>query len=506
MNKPLWADGRESYGFPRLERKCITEVCVVGAGIAGLTTAVQLARAGRKVVLLDKGSIAGGETGCTTAHITEVLDMRYADLISKFGMENTRQVRASSRAAMDLIAQFVKELNIQCAHQSLSGYLYTELEEDVGELEDELAAMESVGIEAHLKSEIPLPFPIKTAIEIADQAQFDPLAYCSALAEEVIRHEGHIFTDTAVKNVQDRQPCIVQTGMGEVIADAVAICTHVPVINRLWIHTKIAPYRSYVVAAPIEGLGDPPSLFWDTAQPYHFTRMQKKNGTMYLIVGGEDHKTGQIEDTASCYFRLREYLWSRFGIRQPQFQWSGQMIEPIDGLPFIGKNAFSQQVYIATGFSGTGITFGTLGGMLIAEEILGIQNSWQELFRATRKSTVAGSVNFISENVDYPINVVKQRLESRPTANEVNVDEGKVVYRNGKKIALYRKPSGEEIALSPVCTHLGCYVNWNNAEKTWDCPCHGSRFSVEGQVINGPATAALAPDTSDWEEPGDKVA
>jgi Rieske Fe-S protein len=269
--------------------------------------------------------------------------------------------------------------------------------------------------------------------------------------------------------------------------------TNAPTSSRFALHTKIAAYRTYALAATLPK-PFPPGLFWDLDDPYHYLRTQHTDLGTFLIVGGEDHKTGKETDTETRLSRLGAYMHVRLPDAQVAYRWSGQIIEPADGLPFIGKNAGSQHVYVATGFSGTGLTFGTLSGMILSDAVLGVANPWAKLYRATRIKPLAQAREYLSENVDFPATLARDRLAASEVAGtqEIPRGEGRLMRAHGKMLAVYRDPAGALHARSAVCTHLGCHVHWNNAETTWDCPCHGSRFGVDGSVINGPATKELA--------------
>jgi nitrite reductase/ring-hydroxylating ferredoxin subunit len=274
------------------------------------------------------------------------------------------------------------------------------------------------------------------------------------------------------------------------------VAAHVPISNRVLLHTKLAAYRSYAIAARIASGSAPRGLFWDTEDPYHYTRVQNVGRGTYLIVGGEDHKTGTAEETGECYVRLDEYTRARFPIERIGYRWSGQVIEPVDGLPYIGRNAMSSHLHVATGYSGNGMTFSTLAGMILSDQILGRENKYTDLYSATRITPVASAVDYVTENVDFPKYLVLDRLTradvEEGTSESVRPGEGGIFTVNGKKAAICRDREGRLHQLSPVCTHLGCDVRWNDAEATWDCPCHGSRFGPDGRVINGPATVDLS--------------
>jgi Rieske Fe-S protein len=303
---------------------------------------------------------------------------------------------------------------------------------------------------------------------------------------------SQVFEGTRVTDVHDGEPCRVETETGVITAGDVVVATHVP-LNKFFIQTKLAHYRSYVLACRI---GDPvpDGLFWDDDDPYHYIRAQGAEAGTLLIVGGEDHKTGQEDDTEARFRSLLEYARAHFDVRSVAYRWSAQVVEPVDGLPFIGRNSLASHVFVGTGYSGTGMTFGTLAAMITSDLILGRENPWARLFDATRVKPIAAAREFVGENVDFPAHLVGDRLKKaeRDSLAAVGRGEGKLVEVRGKKVAAYRDGSGVVHALDPVCTHLGCLVQFNDAEKSWDCPCHGSRFDTRGDVINGPAVKPLA--------------
>jgi Rieske Fe-S protein len=343
---------------------------------------------------------------------------------------------------------------------------------------------------------VPLPFPTHGGIAWPRQARVHPLAYLNGLAHAASDRGALIYEGTKAVDVQEGVPCVVKTERHEVRATDVFVATNVPVNNRVLLHTKIAAYRSYAIAAETEGV-DLPGLFWDTEDPYHYTRTQGVAGRTYLLVGGEDHRTGQETNTDERYERLTKYTHQRFGNVPVRYRWSGQIIEPVDGLPYIGRNAASTHVYVATGYSGNGMTFGTLGGQMVTDLICGVASPYEQIYDATRVTPIASAVHYVTENVVFPVNLLKDRLTKLNTEDraldELRPGEGGVFASDAGKIAVCRDQSGRFYALSAVCTHLACDVKWNKAEQTWDCPCHGSRFSATGKVVNGPAVTDLKP-------------
>ncbi len=490
----IWDDdsGAAASGHRRLHGETRADVAIIGGGITGVTAALLLGRAGKKVALLEARQIGAGETGRTTAHLTSAMDQRYHSIMGKFGTEGARDVFRSQQEAIGRIEAFVNELRIDCGFERLAGYLYTESAGQIREIEQEAEACQELGIPVRLTDRIPLPFPVQGALRFSDQAQLHPRRYLLALADAFLADGGRIFEDSPALEVEEGEPCRVVSEDGAVIADHVLVAAHVPISNRVFLHTKIAAYRSYVVAARGQSPG-PAGLFWDTEDPYHYLRSHRTpDGRDLLILGGEDHKVGQEPDPSERFQRLAGYLRERFGTSAIEYQWSGQIIEPVDGLPYIGRNALSSRIYVATGYAGQGMTSGTLAAMILCDEVMGQRNPYASLYDATRIKPLAAAREFVRENVDFPTHLVGDRLRRHDhAAANLPAGEGAVLTLGGDRVAVYRSPGGELIALSPVCTHLGCLVNWNGAEKSWDCPCHGSRFDPRGAVLNGPAVVGL---------------
>jgi glycine/D-amino acid oxidase-like deaminating enzyme/nitrite reductase/ring-hydroxylating ferredoxin subunit len=492
--RSVWSgEADAAAGRPPLAGEVRVDVAVIGGGITGVTTAYLLKRAGKRVAILEARGIGQGETGRTTAHLTVALDQRYRSIMTKFGSDGARDVFASQEAALQRIEALVSELGIDCQFERLPGYLFAESEDERQAIEAEASACQQLGIPASLTREVPLPFPARQALRFERQAQMHPIRYLRALADAIPGGGSQIYEDSPVREVHDDEPCRVVTDGGVVVADHVVVAAHVPISNRFFLHTKIAAYRTYVLAARLEGAG-PAGLFWDTLDPYHYIRTHKaRDGSNLLIVGGEDHKVGQDPDPEARFDRLSEYLREHFGALPIQERWSGQIIEPVDGLPYIGRNSLSSRTYVATGYAGQGMTSGTLAAMILCDQVQGMKNRYAELYDATRIKPLAAAREFVRENVDFPTHLVGDRLRRRdhPAAAHLRPGEGAVITLERERVAVYRDPGGELHALSPVCTHLGCLVNWNGAERSWDCPCHGSRFDPAGQVINGPAMANL---------------
>ena len=492
--KSLWVETAEQIHFPPLEADLEVDVAIIGGGITGLTSGILLLRAGKRVAIIDNAQIAMGETGFTTAHLTQILDNRYHQIIADFGEENALLAADSGRAAINMIESLANDHNISCDFQRVDGFLYAEQSDDAGDLDKEMEALRKVHIRAERLNAAPLPFKTAQAIRVENQAQFHPRKYLLPLAHEIVRLGGKIFEQTRVTDVKDGSPCHVETESGRVTAKHVIIAANVPVTNWLFLNTKISAYRTYALSAKMRSpLAR--ALFWDTHDPYHYARTYQTDEGEILIVGGEDHKTGEKSDTDACFANLEKYARARFDIGDIQYRWSGQIINPLDGLPYIGLNSMAKHVYVSTGYSGNGMTYGTLGGMILSDLILERENKWASLYHATRIHPIASAEKFVSENINIPVHFLGDRLADGDAKStlEIGRNEGRLMTVDGQKIAACRDEHGTLHARSAVCPHMGCIVHWNNAENSWDCPCHGSRFDAKGKVTNGPALQDLKP-------------
>jgi glycine/D-amino acid oxidase-like deaminating enzyme/nitrite reductase/ring-hydroxylating ferredoxin subunit len=494
--EPLWVATAQGRPFPRLESEIEVDVAIVGGGITGLTAAELLSSAGRRVAVLAARAIARGESGSTTAHLTAYPDAGLAKLIARFGSEETAQVWRAGAAAIRHIEETAARYGVECGFRRLPGHRYSEGERGLRELEEELEASRRIGAPARWLDEPPFP-RARAALRFEDQGQFHPRRYLLALADAVARRGSEVFEETRTLEVEDDESApVVTTAHGRVRARDVIVAANVPINNRVWLQTKIAHYRTYALAVCTAGDGDDTpgeGLWWDDQDPYHYVRRHREGDVSYLIAGGEDHRTGQDADTSARFEKLLAWTEERFPVASVEHLWSGQIVEPVDGLPYIGRNSFSDHVWEATGFSGNGMTFGTLAGVLLAERILGREpGPWDDLFDATRITPLASGWSYVEENVAFPVRFIGDRLKSEPTElADLARGDGSLFVIAGRKVAVHRDLAGELHALSPVCTHLRCLVEFNRAEKSWDCPCHGSRYDITGEVLNGPATRGL---------------
>jgi glycine/D-amino acid oxidase-like deaminating enzyme/nitrite reductase/ring-hydroxylating ferredoxin subunit len=490
---------------PALARDIVAEVCVVGAGIAGLTTAYMLAMEGRSVVVLDDGPIGGGETSRTTAHLASALDDPYFEIERMQGPERARLAAASHTTAIDCIEVIVARENITCEFERLDGYLFVAPRGPADLLDRELAAAHRAGLTAVERiARAPLTaFDTGACLRFPRQAQFHPLKYLMALAQAIENRGGRIFNQTHAGEFSDGAPARVTTSTGRVItANAVVVATNTPVNDWVTIHTKQAAYRTYVVGMRIPKASVTRALYWDTDDPYHYVRLQDGVERDMLVVGGEDHKTGQADDADGRFERLETWAQERFqGVGEAEFRWSGQVMEPIDRLAFIGRNPGDESLYVVTGHSGNGMTYGTIAGILLRDLILGRPNEWALLYDPSRITLRA-----TRELVKETLNVAAQYADYATAGDIDHVDElapgtGGVIRHGLRKVAAYRDTHGLLHECSAICPHLGGIVRWNHAERTWDCPCHGSRFDPFGKVLNGPANAGLGRATYNGDQP-----
>jgi glycine/D-amino acid oxidase-like deaminating enzyme/nitrite reductase/ring-hydroxylating ferredoxin subunit len=500
---PYWSDSASLPAFAKLERDLDVDVVVVGGGITGLTTAYLVASAGRSVALLERARCAQVDTGHTSAHLTMVTDVRLPELVRRFGRPHAQAVWDAGLAAISQIDTLVREQQIECGFAWVDGYLHAPAGEPNGREPREKEAVD-FNAEADLASELgfdatfvaDVPFAGGPGVRFDDQARVHPRKYLAGVAKAVREAGGDIFEHTSAEEFRD-EPLGVKANGHWVRAREIVIATHNPLVgvastaSASLFQTKLALYTSYVIAGRVPRGTVSDALFWDTADPYHFLRLEPHRDHDLVIFGGEDHKTGQASDTRACFERLEQALVARVPAIEVSHRWSGQVIETPDGLPFIGRMTGHQ--YAATGFAGNGLTFGTLGGMIIADAILGRPNPWAELFEPGRPAVRRGLWEYVKENADYPYYMLRDRFAGREgrSLRAVKRGEGAVIDHHGEKVAAYRDPSGKTTLVSATCTHMGCKVAWNTAEKTWDCPCHGSRFQPGGAVISGPAEAPL---------------
>jgi glycine/D-amino acid oxidase-like deaminating enzyme/nitrite reductase/ring-hydroxylating ferredoxin subunit len=515
-NISFWERTAEKFRTGPLTQDLSAEVCIVGAGIAGMTTAYLLTRAGRDVVVIDDGPVGGGMTGRTTAHLVNALDDRFYEIESMLGEEESRLSADSHTAAIDQIERIVQDEQIDCEFERIDGYLFLPPGGSTENLDEELDAIHRAGLSEVQRVEA-VPHMRNTSgpsLRFPAQAQFHPLKYLNALAQAITARGAKIFTGTRVLDVAGGNPARITTRDRHVVnAQHAVVTTNTPVNDRFIIHSKQAPYATYVLAFRVERGAIPHALWWDTGQtkkdeeqqlgpaPYHYIRLARDGDAEVLIVGGEDHKTAQAFDFEARFKHLEDWTRERFpAVREITDRWSGQVMEPVDAMAYIGRNpADKENVYIATGDSGNGMTHGTIAGILLSDLIQGRSNPWEKLYDPSRKTLAPIVVaDYVKENAN-----VAAQMRDYVTGGDVSdpkdlrLGEGALIRDNVHKIAAYRDEEGTLHQFSAVCPHLKCIVRWNGTEKTWDCPCHGSRFDRLGRMVNGPSTGDLEPINGD---------
>lgn len=495
--KSVWLDGVELPETPALDRDVTADVCIVGAGIAGITTAYLLARQGRSVVVIDDKSPlgTGGQTSRTSGHLSAALDDGFAVLEQLHGHQGARLAAESHAAAIDRIEAICEREAIRCDFRRVDEFLFAPPGYATDELHHEYAAATRAGLTVDWVPRAPLVFETGPCLRFARQAQFHALQYLAGLIRAIRRDGGRIYGATHADNIEGGAAARIQTSHGPIItARAVVVATNVPVNDLAVIHAKQAAYRSYVIAAAVPKGSVTHALYSDTAVPYHYVRVQPGEHHDVLIVGGEDHKTGQSDDTESRWEPLTVWARERFPLMGTvEHHWSGQIVEPIDGLAFIGNNPMDDgNVYVATGDSGHGLTHGTIAGILLTDLIQGRENPWQNLYDPSRR-TLRSAMTFARENANATAQYAKWLGRGDvESADAIARGQGAVVRRGLRMIATYVDDTGARHECSAACPHLGAVVRWNEAERSWDCPAHGSRFDPRGRVIEGPAISDLA--------------
>lgn len=492
--KPIsfWIDSTATTQYPTLPQDIAVDVAIVGAGIIGITAAVRLKQAGKTVALIDSKDLATGASGHTTAKITSLHRLIYADLIKDLGEEKARLYAESNEAGIAQVVEWIEQEQIDCDFSRQNAYTFAESTEDVDKVEAEAQAALSLGLPASFVQETSLPFPIAGAVKLENQAQFHVRKYLLHLAKKIPGEGSYVFENTRVEGVENGTPCQIETNRGNLSAQDVILASNLPMLDRGLFFAKSYAKRSYIVGASIARDRAPEGMFIGAGENYRSIRTTPHNGGLLLLVGGEGHKVGEKNQTEENYRKLEEYVRDRFGIDTCDYRWSSQDMVSFDNLPYIGNlTPTEDHVYVATGMSLWGMSKGTMAGMLLSDLILGIENPWAKLYDSLRATPFVSQTS-IKENMDVAIRWVGDRVKGLDKdLSDVATGEGKLVTIDGDKVAAYRDESGTLHTVSAVCTHLGCIVNWNSAEKSWDCPCHGGRFSCEGKVLNGPPLADL---------------
>jgi len=496
---PYWAEAADPPASGQLERDVSVDVAVVGGGITGLTSAYLLVREGAKVALFERGRVGQVDTGHTSAHLTMVTDARLGELVHRFGRTAARAVWDTGASAIDQVEALCAECEIECAFARVPGFLHAPrvaaADSDRKSFVDEAGFVGDMGFEAAFVDDVPLVGG--PGVRFGRQARLHPGRYLAGLASAITARGGAIYEESEAGEFVG-EPLRVKVGQHTVHCKDLVIATHNPLVGIAGLtratlfQTKLALYTSYVVAGRVPKGSVPDALFWDTGDPYQYLRLDPAGDHDVVIFGGEDHKTGQVADTESCYTSLERALRARIPAAALSHRWSGQVIDTPDGLPYIG--AMTEHQYVATGYAGNGLTFGTAAATMITGAILGRPHPAAELFDPGRQA-IHGLWTYVKENADYPRYLVRDRFThaEETSWSAVKPGEGRIIEFRGRKVAASRDDRGRLSVRDAICTHLGCVVAWNDAERTWDCPCHGSRFTPQGEVVSGPAESPLSP-------------
>lgn len=495
FTRSIWNAHADIYNFPSLRQDLETDVAIIGGGITGLSVALELKERGFRVAVLEALKVGGGSSSHSTGNLYGTVDRNLEQLQSRYDTEMVTALFTARAAAIDRIEQWIKQYNLDCDFHRCPWYLYSDGRENDHRIVQELETARKAGIEAYEAYSDEVPIRAGKAMKVPGQAQFNPMRYMQELARAVLSDSLQIFECTAVQEVTEKKGVIrLKTPGHTVTAKHVVHATHTPKGIR-FVQTLLGPYREYGIACKSKSDNHPEGIHWGyfgDGEKYS-TRNYQRNGENYLLVVGRPHKVGQAGNNHVHLRALETFAREHFEVEEVAFRWGGQHYRPADLLPYIGRESGSKEVYIATGYSTDGLVYGTLAGSIIAHQIGGVKGPWEELFDPGRHQPLKAAKNFIKENANVAKQYLKGFILSDTEKELLNVaaGEGRVVELNGKKVAACRDDSGKLQLCSAICTHMACVVNWNQAEKSWDCPCHGSRFKPDGTVLEGPAFEPL---------------
>jgi len=491
--KSYWIQSTKQTNYPTLEEDINAEVAIIGGGIVGITTGYLLKKQGVKVCLIESGRIVQGATGFTTAKITSQHHLIYDKIINSFGLEYAQQYASANEESISFIENLVKELDIDCDLSSLPSYMYTTDENYIIKIEREIKAAIKLGIKASFVDKLPINLDIKGGVVFSNQAQFHPRKYLLNLAEKIQGDGSHIFENTEAMEIIPGANNTILTNKGKKItASKVVIASHFPCYDGLGLYlTRLKPQRSYVLAGKVKE-HFPEAMFINAEEPGRSLRYQKYGENQLILFGGEGHKTAHGESYNYHYENLETFAKSLFEVENILFKWSTQDYITLDNIPYVGKLTSSKEnIYVATGFGEWGMTNGTAAARILTDKLLGKDNPWQEVYNPSRRFTASAYKNLLVENFDVAKELLVGKISSGEIGININPGEGEVVQLEGGKYGAYRDVENILHIVDITCTHVGCELKWNDAEKSWDCPCHGSRFTYDGEILEGPATHKL---------------
>lgn len=487
----IWIDSSTTTDYPPLEGGLKVDTVIVGGGIAGITVAAQLKDAGRDVAVLEAGRILNGVTGHTTAKLTSLHGLIYHQLRSKFGEKKARLYGDANETAIDHVEETVSKYGIGCDFERTPAYTYVDSQEKRKKIKREVEAARSLGLPASFVESTTLPYDVEAAVRFDDQAHFHPRKYLLALAERIPGNGSYLFENTRATDVDRGTPNEVKTERGTIAADEVVIATHFPLYDHGLYFARMSPKRGYVLAARLENTA-PEGLYYRPGNPYFSVRSHPTGDQSLVLIGGQNHRTGHGGDGFDRYRKLEKEAKSKFDVASIEYRWSTQDYTSVDSVPFVGKLApQTEDIYVATGFGGWGMSNGTAAGLLLADLIRDQENEWQSVYTPTRFKPSASAKELIKHNEHAAKHFIGDRIRSPKSTPDLSNDEGRVIQKGTDAIGVYRDEHGELHSVSAICPHMRCILHWNGAERSWACPCHGSRFTYDGTVIDGPAMKDL---------------
>lgn len=490
---PYWLDTTEDTDYPKLMEDIEVDAAIVGGGLAGITTAHLLKKEGLKVAVIEADRIAKATTAHTTAKITSQHTLIYDKAIKTFGKELAQQYADANQYAIRFMEDVIKTNNIECDFEVQPAYVFTQDKNYVEKIENEAKAAKSLGIPSEYVLTTPLPFPVLGAMRFDGQAQFHPRKYVLVLAKQIPGNGSHIFEGTRAVDIEEGKICEVKTVDGKKIkAKYVVIASHYPFYDGKGMYfARMYPERSYLLAFRIEG-APPEGMFINVETPGMTIRSHPHEGEKLLIFGGESHKTAHGENTSTHYDNLRTQVKQIFTVKEELYHWSTQDYHTLDEIPYVGKlTSETQNIFVVTGFRKWGMTNSTAAAIIIKDLIVKGESPWQDIYSPQRGTTVKAAGTFIVQNADVAVQLISGKLENPDDKLDIKEGEGKVVEYKGKRTGAYKDQDGKLYLVDLTCTHMGCELKWNDAEKSWDCPCHGSRFNYDGDIIEGPALYPL---------------
>ncbi|RNC29017.1 MAG: Gamma-glutamylputrescine oxidoreductase [Candidatus Dichloromethanomonas elyunquensis] len=491
-----WMDSTPQPEYPPLDRDIQVDIAIIGGGITGISTAYFLNQHGVKAAILEADRILQGTTGHTTAKITSQHGLIYSKIKEQMSQEMAQQYADANQAAIQMINAIARENHIECDYVPQSAYDYTLLDKYMDKISQEVSVASSLGIKATYLEEIPLPFSVKAAVRFDEQAQFHPRKFLLPLVQKIAENGCQIYEQSRIVNIEKNNRYTLQTNHGnKVTAEKLIIASHYPCYNKSGLYfTKIYLERSYVAA--IRAKEQYPGGMYITAEePGRSLRSQTSDHGELILVGGEHHKTGQGEDTIKHYEALMDFANEHFTVEDIPYRWSAQDCMTLDDIPYVGQfTSKTPNMYIATGYGKWGMTNSIASAMILRDLIIKRFSPWQDVYNPSRQATAASAKTFIIENLNVAKELIGGKIFSLPQDIDIQFGEGKVIEANGERAGAYRDEEGTLHVVNTTCTHMGCELNWNSAEKSWDCPCHGSRFTYLGDIIDGPAVKPLTLD------------